>query len=489
MKIIPMLLVFLSFFPVFAGTFFEADSGTVALWRFDEGSGDTAYDLSGNGNHARLYNTVWTSGLYNGAVELNGENADAIVKRSASLKSFTNKLTIEAVIRPYSFQAGSDRHIFTSHGAFNLTFRNGSPASYVGGMGGWWWPEAYATPLNEWLYIADQVNVDVQQLFINNELWDERPVSGTIDYEDMYDLRIGGEIQYTVEGFLFHGKIDEIRISDIPRLSYEPKPVLIPVQSPTLEREPLLQWHPWKGDDGYDIQVDTTSRFSAPLITLTTTDTFFQPLAPLPVRPIYWRVRSASGRLYSSTGFFIIQPDSVPFLYGFHGDTTSVRKPEFRWKPVSRAEDYRIEIDTSSLFGAPLITLDVGDTAFSPRANLAGRKYYWRVSCDLNPLLFSAPDSLVIIPPSGVKAAGRIIPEAVSASPNPFRPSTTLFFRDNGKKVSVLFYDSRGKMVDRFENVQGNTLSWKPAGQAAGVYVVKILTDKEILKKRLVLLK
>jgi len=38
------------------------DYGLVGYWSFDEGSGNVAYDASGNGNHGTIYGAKWTSG-------------------------------------------------------------------------------------------------------------------------------------------------------------------------------------------------------------------------------------------------------------------------------------------------------------------------------------------------------------------------------------------------------------------------------------------
>jgi hypothetical protein len=52
-----------------------SSSGLVGYWKFDEGSGTTAYDSSGYGNHGTLVNeTVWTSGIMGSALEFNGTN-------------------------------------------------------------------------------------------------------------------------------------------------------------------------------------------------------------------------------------------------------------------------------------------------------------------------------------------------------------------------------------------------------------------------------
>ncbi len=52
------------------------DTGLVGHWTFDEGSGATAYDRSGNGNNGTLINApVWISGINGGALQFNGNNS------------------------------------------------------------------------------------------------------------------------------------------------------------------------------------------------------------------------------------------------------------------------------------------------------------------------------------------------------------------------------------------------------------------------------
>ena len=40
-----------------------ADANTMALWHFQEGSGNTVYDLSGRGHNGYFYNAGWADGL------------------------------------------------------------------------------------------------------------------------------------------------------------------------------------------------------------------------------------------------------------------------------------------------------------------------------------------------------------------------------------------------------------------------------------------
>ena len=46
----------------------------VGIWFFDEGQGDTAKDISENGNHAKLVDAKWTDGKRGKGVEFDGTN-------------------------------------------------------------------------------------------------------------------------------------------------------------------------------------------------------------------------------------------------------------------------------------------------------------------------------------------------------------------------------------------------------------------------------
>ena len=74
--------------------------GLVAYWSFDEGSGTTAYDASGNGNHGTLINgPKWTQGKNGQALSFDGSNDYVDVPDSNSL-DVTNAFTVEVWINP-----------------------------------------------------------------------------------------------------------------------------------------------------------------------------------------------------------------------------------------------------------------------------------------------------------------------------------------------------------------------------------------------------
>ena len=75
-------------------------SGLVAAYGFNEATGTTVTDASGNGNVGTLANTVWTAaGKYGGALSFNGTNARVDIPNSASLQ-LSSGMTLEAWVKP-----------------------------------------------------------------------------------------------------------------------------------------------------------------------------------------------------------------------------------------------------------------------------------------------------------------------------------------------------------------------------------------------------
>ena len=74
-------------FALVIGLVNSATAELVAHWRFDESSGTTANDSSGNGNHGTLIDNVqWAAGKIGGAAEFDGTSGHIEVPYSESLK-------------------------------------------------------------------------------------------------------------------------------------------------------------------------------------------------------------------------------------------------------------------------------------------------------------------------------------------------------------------------------------------------------------------
>ncbi len=90
--------------------------GPVGYWRFNEGSGATTADASGNGNTGTITAATWTSGSPDTTTSLSFSGASQYVRvPTSSSLNFTSAFTIEAWIR--SADPSSDRAIVVKRGS------------------------------------------------------------------------------------------------------------------------------------------------------------------------------------------------------------------------------------------------------------------------------------------------------------------------------------------------------------------------------------
>ncbi|HUI91943.1 MAG TPA: LamG-like jellyroll fold domain-containing protein [Chitinivibrionales bacterium] len=207
--------------------FLEADGNTVALWRFDEGQGTIVHDCSANHNDGIIYGAQWCDGLYGIALAFNGIDNYVSVPHSASLVSPSGAITLEAFVFVDSYNALSSwSHVLDKPHTYALSFDDGTPAFAACGVGNecWWTPESYSAPTGKWLHVAAQFDGQKRQIFVNDSLVAESLATGSIEHLSDYpvsDLVIGAgnllSLRVGATGYFFHGKIDEVRISNIAR--------------------------------------------------------------------------------------------------------------------------------------------------------------------------------------------------------------------------------------------------------------------------------
>ena len=75
------------------------DPSLVGWWKFDEGSGSTAADSSGNGNHGFITGAVWTKGKTGQALDFDGANDYVRIVVNPALNNL-NAITMAAWIYP-----------------------------------------------------------------------------------------------------------------------------------------------------------------------------------------------------------------------------------------------------------------------------------------------------------------------------------------------------------------------------------------------------
>jgi hypothetical protein len=75
------------------------NDGLVGYWSFDEGSGTTAHDSSGNLNDGTIYGATWTDGKFGKALSFDGIDNYITVPGSPSLNNISDAVTIAAWVK------------------------------------------------------------------------------------------------------------------------------------------------------------------------------------------------------------------------------------------------------------------------------------------------------------------------------------------------------------------------------------------------------
>jgi hypothetical protein len=220
-----------------------ATTGLFGNWKFDDGSGTTAADSSGNSYTGTLNGTPkWVTGKIGGALRFNG-TTDYVQTGTITLNSDT--VTMTAWIKRDGDQTGWSGIIFhrtTSvacgigfsgfTGATNqlqYTWNNNTAATYN-------WVSGLTVPNNEWAFVAMTIEPTKATLYLNG--WSATNAIAHVT-QALTDINLGRDSQ---GGRFFRGVIDDARVYSRTlskaELAYmaDPTPgdgqLQIPVQSP-----------------------------------------------------------------------------------------------------------------------------------------------------------------------------------------------------------------------------------------------------------------
>jgi chitodextrinase len=197
---------------VSATTVATAGGGLVAAYSFDEGSGSTVGDSSGNGNTGTVSGATWTNaGKYGGALVFNGTTSTVNVPNTASLQ-LSSGMTLEAWVNPASVTSAWRDVIYKGNDNYYLEGTSGgSGVPAGGGTFAGSNANAFATgalPTNAWSFLTLTYDGATLRLYVNGTQVATQAKTGAIA-SSTNQLQIGGDSLY---GQHFNGMIDQIRI-------------------------------------------------------------------------------------------------------------------------------------------------------------------------------------------------------------------------------------------------------------------------------------
>jgi len=201
--------------------------GLVGYWNFDEGTGNTAGDSSGNGNDGTIHGASWTNGVSGGALDFDGIN-DYVDVSSFDPSSY-GKGTISTWVKlndlsPSTifgfYRNDANRGVFSYQGDIpDPGTTNPNTFTYGLRKNNVWHTDAYSniyTTTGTWAHVVVTFDGTTARLYHNGILnshtesgdiwWDDLGGSLTEQFIGRYRASFGEYISY------FSGLIDEVRI-------------------------------------------------------------------------------------------------------------------------------------------------------------------------------------------------------------------------------------------------------------------------------------
>ena len=198
-----------------------SSGGLVASYNFNEGSGSSLTDRSGNGNNGSIIGATWTTGKYGNALDFNGVNDYVNILNSPSLDIASNEITLSAwvflnelqtsdngIIVKSSQGSGGNKYeyqlavstVSSFHNA-NFRTRTNSGLVSVGSLSD--------IPIGRWVHLAGVYNGTHNNVYFDGVLEKSYPQTGNI-LSNTEPLLIGrrdlGDTRF------FKGVIDDVRI-------------------------------------------------------------------------------------------------------------------------------------------------------------------------------------------------------------------------------------------------------------------------------------
>ena len=193
--------------------------GLVAYWAFDEESGDTASDSSGNGHNGTLMgDPQWTKdGYFGGALVFDQAGDEVNVPYHADLNQAAFTICAWANVEP---ESGGHRAVVSARhepptAGYIFYAEPGNTWQFWTGNGAPAWVSVQGPAINlgEWDHIAGSFADGQQKFYVNGELVGETASNPNINSQQEFLIGAGAN-ERTNHEYLFKGIIDEVRVYD-----------------------------------------------------------------------------------------------------------------------------------------------------------------------------------------------------------------------------------------------------------------------------------
>ncbi|MHC4536179.1 MAG: LamG-like jellyroll fold domain-containing protein [Planctomycetota bacterium] len=271
----------------------------IGWWKFDESSGNTAIDSSGNGFNIGLNNTTWEDGLFGNAVHFHGRGSG----NSGNFRYNDNAITVCAWVWHDTFRINKiERYVTVSpevavirkegDGRLHFYIKTGGNLKHL-------WVSNVLTQ-GQWHFVAGTWNGSNQRLYIDGEEITNQVQGGILGNTSNVGLSSGDEP--------LNGKLDEVRI-------YNHALTRADIQILMHGQERSSAYNPIPADGAISVDTDITLRwtpgFNAQLHTVYFGDNFndvknaaggfpqstqrFTPGQLEPGKTYYWRIDEFDG--------------------------------------------------------------------------------------------------------------------------------------------------------------------------------------------------
>ena len=185
--------------------------GLVMWLKMDEGSGNIAYDSSGNGNDGIIYNAVWVNGKIGKALEFNGANSYVEVPYLRYREPFYG-FTFTAWVN-YLADTGEIQQVFEAHTSGWEIFVEGDFPQLIflitDNTGTRHYISTYLSSLNTWYHVAATYDGTFQKLYVNGQEVASSSWSSIFSISSL-GLTLGKDYEANIQ--YLRGILDDVKI-------------------------------------------------------------------------------------------------------------------------------------------------------------------------------------------------------------------------------------------------------------------------------------